>query len=216
MPSGPGPVLPPAQPDPALRGRDSGPWVTARDLRTAAVLIAGLAALGALLGVIWWWWSPPGPLGFVVAPHAVQPDEVETFAATDGRFAVLTGATGLITGTLLWLRRSSRGPVVPIAMALGGLAGALLTDAVGRALDNGTGTGPPNTVLSHLPLQVHQPGLWLFEPLLAVLVYGICAAFAAEDGLGRDRSVGVRDEAQHGGRDRDGAGALHEADLPAQ
>jgi hypothetical protein len=190
--------------------------MTARELRTGAVVVVALAVLGALLGVIWWWWSPPGPLGFVIAPHVVQPDEVETFAATDGRFAVLTGATGLVTGTLLWLRRSSRGPVIPAAMAVGGLAGALLADAVGRLLDGGTGVGAVNTLVRHLPLEVHQKGLWLLEPLLAVLVYGICAAFAPDDSLGLDRSVGVGDESQHRGRDGDRAGALHEADLPAQ
>lgn len=150
-----------------------------------AYLVLALAILGALLGVLWQWWSPPGGLGYVVAPHAIQPDETETFIAEDGRFAVIGISAGLVAGLGTWFFRSVRGPVMALALCLGGLLGSVLTGTVGHLLDGGHGNGKTNTLLPQLPLAVHMRGLWLLESAVALLVYGVCVSFAAEDDLGR-------------------------------
>jgi hypothetical protein len=187
-------------------------------LRAAAFFVLGLAVLGALLGVLWQRWSPPGPLGYVIAPHAVQPDETEAFVAADGRFAVICASTGLLAGVAAWLYKPTRGPVAAVALAVGGLLGAVLTDLVGHLLAGGTGDGDARTVLRHLPLAVHMHGLLVLEAAVAVLVYSLFVSFAAADDLGRgDRdSVGVGNEPQFLGGGRDAAGAFEQPDLPPQ
>jgi hypothetical protein len=177
-----------------------------------------MALTGALLGVIWQWWSPPSPLGFVLAPHAVQVDETEAWMAADGRFAVLCGAAGLVAGVAMWLYRAVRGPVIAAALAAGGLAGSALTELVGHLLVGGTDTGPTNTVLRHLPLSVHMHGLLVIESALAVLAYSLCAAFATDDDLGRPEPGSVRldEQPQYGRGYGDAAGALQQPYLPPQ
>lgn len=158
------------------------------DLAAGGYVVLALVVLGALLGVVWQWWSPPGPAGYVVAPHAVQPDETEAFIAGDGRFAVICAAAGLLAGVAAWTLRPTRGPITALALVTGGLFGSLLTDLVGHLLAGGTGDGRTNTVLRQLPLSLHMRGLLLLEATCAVLVYGLCASFAAEDDLGRPES----------------------------
>jgi hypothetical protein len=194
-------------------------WASREDVRTGVYVVLILAVLGALLGVLWQWWSPPGPLGYVVAPHAIQPDETEAFIAADGRFAVICASVGLLAGLVAWFRTSTRGPVMALALGIGGLLGSYITGLVGHALAGGTDTGKTNTLLQHLPLTVHMRGLYLLEATVAVLIYGVCASFAADDDLGRPdptSSVGVWDEMEHVGGNRDAAGALQQPYLPPQ
>ena len=210
----------------------------AAQLRTGAVIVLALAVIGVVLGLVWLWWSPARPIGFVIAPHAVQPDETEAFVAADGRFAALTAGVGLLAGVVVWCLRSVRGPVAALALAVGGLAGALLTETVGHAFGGGASSGKTQTVITHLPLSVHMTGLRVLEAAAAVVVYGLLVSFAASDDLGRpDRSrpdhsrldpsrpadegaappspgsVGLGGDPQHGWGHGDGAGALHEPDL---
>jgi hypothetical protein len=143
--------------------------------------------------------------------------------AADGRFLVLTGAVGLLAAVLAWLRVRHRGPLLLLALIVGGLGGAYLTRYVGYLTGGGNYTGKVNTIISHLPLSLHIPGLVFVEPALAALVYGVLVAFAADDGLGRPDpvrdslySVGPSDHPEHGWGDRDAAGALQERNFPAQ
>jgi hypothetical protein len=195
-PPGPGahPGVPPHFVNPGFSG--SGRWeptdaVPARrtsfraDLVTGAFVVAALAVLGAALGLLWQAWSPPGPLGLVVTPGAIQPDETEAFAAGDGRFAIIGIVVGLLAGALLWLRHSTRGPVAVLALAIGGLLGAGATALVGHLVRGGSTAGKAGTLLQHVPLTVHAHGLFVVEAAVAVLVYVVCAAFAERDDLGR-------------------------------
>jgi hypothetical protein len=205
--------------EPRRAARRRPRWAPREDLRTGVYVVLVLAVLGALLGVLWQWWSPPGPLGYVVAPHQIQPDETEAFIAGDGRFAVICAGAGLLAGLAAWFRTSTRGPVMALALGIGGLLGSYLTGVVGHALAGGTGNGKANTLLQHLPLTVHMRGLYLLEATVAVLVYGVCASFAADDDLGRPEpktSVGVWDEMEHVRGDRDAAGALQQPYFPPQ
>lgn len=155
------------------------------DLLTGAFVIAALLVLGAALGLLWQAWSPPGPLGLVVTPGAIQPDETEAFAAGDGRFAIIGIAVGLLAGALLWVRRSARGPVAVLSLSIGGLFGAGATALVGHLVRGGSTAGKAGTLLQHVPLTVHAHGLFVLEAAVAVLVYVVCAAFAERDDLGR-------------------------------
>jgi hypothetical protein len=176
---------PTAQPAPPTAGR-SMPWFSPRDLGPAAAVLVVLAAVGALLG-LWWQHISPRTKGFVYLPHAVIPDEKEAFVASDGRYLLMTGAVGIVVAVAAWLWRSTRGPAVGLALVVGGLLGALLTDFVGRLTGGGHDDGTVNAVIT-LPIRVHARGLLLIEPALAALVYSACALFAKRDDLGVDES----------------------------
>jgi hypothetical protein len=170
---------PPAQPAASV------PWFTSRDLGPAAVIMVGLAAVGALLGLLWQHISPRTQ-GFVyIPPHGIIPEENESLIATDGRFVLLTCAVGIIAAAAAWSRRSARGPAAALALTAGGLLGALLTDRVGHATGGGHDGGTLNQVIT-LSVQVHARGLLLLEPALALFVYAACALFARRDDLGAD------------------------------
>jgi hypothetical protein len=202
----------------------SQPAETSADLRSAAVIVIALAVLGALLGVAWSAWSGPQQRAFVIAPGKLYPyDEVETMAASDGRYLVLVGALGLFAGLFGWFRRpANRGPLIVLALIAGGLAGSALTELVGYLTGGGTFDGKAGSTIKHLPLSLHMHGLLLVESAVAALVYGLFVAFAMRDDLGRadpvrERlSVGARDHAQDGGGYGDGPGALQQSDLPPQ
>jgi hypothetical protein len=193
-----------------------------------AVTVVLMWVAGAVLGLLWQWWSPAGPAGFVVSPGQVQPDETEAFIAGDGRYAAIAIAVGIAAALILWFGRIGRGIPAVLALAVGGLGGAAATAAVGHAVrgDGSTyrcGSGA-SSCINHLALSVHAHGLWLVEAAAAVLVYGLCVAFAKEDDLGlpdpaREQptgSVGADVELQHSGRHRDRVGEAQERDLPPQ
>ncbi|SHG63025.1 Protein of unknown function [Jatrophihabitans endophyticus] len=156
----------------------------AADLRVAAVIVLALAVVGALLGLVWAAWSPPGPIA-LVRSAGLQPDETEAFVAGDGRYLVLSAVAGLLAGLLAWTRSRQRGPIVLLALAVGGLAGSLLLWAVGRLTGGGSTDGKVNTIVARLPLTLHAHGLLFLQAGVAVLVYGLLVAFAARDDLGR-------------------------------
>jgi hypothetical protein len=206
--------------------------VTARDerqvqLRAAALILLTLAAVGAALGVAWQAWSPPGPFGIIFG-DGTQPDETETFAAADGRFAIIVGAVGLLAGIGVWLVRRARGPYVVVALAAGGIAGPALTWLVGHLIRGEAHTfvcypaSGKAACTDHLPLTLHMAGLLFLEPAIAILVYGLLVAFAHHDDLGRPdptrerllvRAADQRDDTWGYG---DGARVPEQRDLPSQ
>jgi hypothetical protein len=158
-------------------------------LREGGLIVATLAVVGAVLGPVWELWSPAGPAG-IMLPAGIQADESEAWAAADGRFALITAVVGLIAGALAWYLprlRAVRGPWIALALAVGGIVGALLTDLVGWALRGGGKhySCGQFTCIDHLPLSVQMRGLWFLEAFAAVLVYGLFVAFAVKDDLGR-------------------------------
>jgi hypothetical protein len=211
-------------PEPAEPVRRTACAATLGDVRVAVVLTLVLAVVGAVLGLVWSVWSGPQQRAFVLAPGKLEPfDEVETMAGADARYLVLVAATGLLAAVLAWvLRAGNRGPLVTLALGVGGLAGAALTWWIGYLTGGGTYDGAAGTLIRHLPLTLHMHGLLFVEPALATLVYGLFVAFAVRDDLGRPDpvqqwvSVGAGHHAQDGGGDRDAAGPLQQGDLPPQ
>ncbi len=165
--------------------RQAGQWFARSDLRAAVAIVGGLAVAGAAIGLIWQAISPHTK-GFVyLQQHTIVPNPpTESLVASDGRFMLLTAAVALVVSLAAWLHRSSRGPVVAAALALGGLLGAGLTDVVGRATGGGVSSGTLNTEVT-LQVTVHARGLLLVEPALALFVYAICTLCAKRDDLGR-------------------------------
>jgi hypothetical protein len=193
-----------------------------------ALTVVIMWAAGAVLGLLWQWWSPAGPAGFVVSPGQIQPDETEAFIAGDGRYAAIAIAVGIAAALILWFGRIERGILAVLALAVGGLGGAAATAAVGHVVRGDGHTYPcgsgASSCINHLALSVHAHGLWLVEAAAAVLVYGLCVAFAKDDDLGvpdptREQltgSVGADVELQHSGRHGDRVGEAQERDLPPQ
>ena len=173
------PALPPyPDPDP------TAPRLSRREVVESLVLIVVMAAVGALLGVIWAHFAPDRPLGYVIKPGAIIPDETESFISTDARFAIYTGIVGIAFGIIAWTRRRARGPVMALAVVVGGLAGAVLTDVVGRALGGGKADGAANSVI-RLQLEVHAAQLLCIEGFFAVAVYATATLFSDQSDLGR-------------------------------
>jgi hypothetical protein len=200
------------------------------DHRYAAVLAGVLLVLGALLGLVWSAWSPPGPRALVLSPGVFVPDETESFVAGDGRFLAIATIVGLLAGIVAWRRVVDRGPVVLLALAVGGTAGSVLMALVGHLTGGGTFAGKTNSLIDQLPLSLHMHGLLFVEPAVACLLYGLCVAFTVPDDLGRpdpvrDRvrprpeapmSVGAGAHPQDGWRYGDAAGLPQQGDLPPQ
>jgi hypothetical protein len=216
------PANPPAAPPERRRAAGDG---VRDDLRFAAKVAGILVGLGAVLGLVWAFWSPPGPRALVLARGVLEPDETESFIAGDGRYLVITAVVGLIAALLAWRRVRNRGPLVLLALGVGGLIGSLLTELVGHLAGGGTFNGAPNTIINALPLSLHMQGLLFVEAAVATLVYGLFVAFAARDDLGRrdpvrdsfaTASVRAGDQPQDGWGYGDAPGALQQSNLPPQ
>jgi hypothetical protein len=196
--------------------------------RPAAVVALAMVVVGVVLGLIWSAWSPPGPRGGILKA-GIQADETESFVAGDGRFALLTGAVGVLAGVAAWYLRRQRGSLMALALGLGGLGGSLVADGLGHLVRGsgntyacGTETG---RCVEHLPLWVQMHGLLFLQAALAVLVYSLFVAFAVDDDLGRpdpvrearrNGSVGAQGGVQYAGSDGYGPGPADEDHFPPQ
>lgn len=195
------------------------------DVRPAVSIVIATAVIGALLGLVWAAWSPPGPQARILPAGRLQ-DETEGWVAADGRFLVLGVVAGLVVALAAWRRVSSRGPVLLGALAVGGVAGSALMWLVGRLTGGGSDTGVSSGhaagYIAQQRISLHTPGLLFVQAGVAVLVYGVLAAFAGPDDLGRPDPardaalVGAGPHAQYGGGYGDAPGALQQGDLPSQ
>jgi hypothetical protein len=192
------------------------------ELRLAGVVLGTLWVVGALLGLLWAALSPTQPPGRIY-PTGILTTESEQWAATDGRYVIITAIVGLVAAIAAWLLRSARGPVLALALGAGTLGGAQLTWLIGRAWRGGPSSGKVGALLHHLPLEVHMRGLYFVEAAVAMLVYGLCVAFAPDDDLGRPddlrrraSSVRIGRQPQPAGGYGDGAGPLQQDGFAAQ
>ena len=165
---------------------------TRREVVTAASFVVALAGVGALLALLWVQLAPR--LAFrVVQPGRALPvvPEGEEYVAADGRFVLLTLGVGALAGLVGWLLRSSRGPLVLAALAAGGLLGAVVTWRLGLWLEPGYSSQDLQEAgrIVYLPLELGALAALVVEPIAAVLVYLLCAAFSARHDLGRDAGL---------------------------
>lgn len=172
---------------PTVKRSRREPWVDRTDVYAGAWIVAALVVAAIPLGLIWQAVSPRSA-GLVIQSGAIVPGETEAFIGTDGWFALLTGIVGLIAAVVVWTRRSWRGPAAVVALALGGVVGAMVTSLVGHLAGGGQSTGKAGALIT-LPVSLHATGLLCLEAAAAVLVYGLLVAFTTRDDLGRTESA---------------------------
>lgn len=178
-----------AAPHEVSNGQD-GPGMKT-ELREAAVITAGVALTGALLGLLWVWLAPKVPLvGDVVQGNWVvyfKDTEGEQAIGVDGTFTLLALAFGAVSAVAVFAWRRRGGVPLVVALALGGLLGSLLAWRVGVWL------GPDSDVLAHAraagkgvtfsaPLKLGAKGALLAWSLAGLLVHlGLTALFGPRD-----------------------------------
>ena len=167
------PVWPPARPE----------WLT------ALVAVAVLVAVGAAVAPLWVHLAPR--LAFRVdRPGRALPvvPEAEEYVAADGRFVLITLVVGVLAAAGCWLVRRSRGPLVLLALAAGGLLGAVITWRLGLRI--GTGYQPADLrqvgKVVYQPLTLRAKSALVVEPVAAVLAYLLAVGFSARNDLGQD------------------------------
>jgi hypothetical protein len=158
---------------------------------TAAAVIGSLAIVGAALAPLWVHLAPR--LAFRVdQPGRALPvvPEAEEYIGADGRFVFLTLVVGVVAGLVCWLVRRSRGPLVLLALAAGGLLGAAITWWLGMRI--GTGYQPADLQqvgkIIYQPLTLRAKSALVVEPVAAVVVYLLGVGFTPRNDLGRQRA----------------------------
>ena len=158
---------------------------------TAAVVVGALAVIGAALAPLWVHLAPR--LAFRVdQPGRALPvvPEAEEYIGADGRFVVITLIVGVVAGFACWLVRRSRGPLVLLALAAGGLLGAVITWRLGLRI--GTGYQPADLQqvgkIIYQPLALRAKSALVVEPIAAVVVYLLGVGFTARNDLGQERA----------------------------
>lgn len=162
-----------------------------REWTTALGVILALVAAGAAIAPLWVHLAPR--LAFRVdQPGRALPvvPEAEEYVAADGRFVFLTLALGILAALGCWLVRRSRGPLIMVALAAGGLLGAIVTWRLGLRL--GTGYRPADLQVVgkvlYQPLTLRARAALVVEPVAAVIVYLLAVGFSARNDLGRDEA----------------------------
>jgi hypothetical protein len=163
-----------------------------REWTTALTTIAALAILGAAVAPLWVHLAPR--LAFRVdQPGRALPvvPEAEEYIAADGRFVIITLMIGVLAGLGCWLLRRSRGPLIMVALAAGGLLGAVVTWRLGMRI--GTGYRPEDLQVVgkvlYQPLTLRARAALVVEPTAAVVCYLLAVGFSARNDLGRDEEL---------------------------
>ncbi|MGA8112862.1 MAG: hypothetical protein WCA46_04270 [Actinocatenispora sp.] len=153
-------------------------------LVATAVVIAGL---GAPLGLLWSALSARAAM-VMTSDGALYNPETEAFASADGRFTLLTAAAGFLVAVLAWLvLRRYRGPLMLLAVGLGGAGSAWLASWVGA----GVGHDDYDYLLGHaaagwrfpIPLELGTKGALAVQALVTILVYTVVAGCSRFPGL---------------------------------
>ncbi|SEF52400.1 hypothetical protein SAMN04489712_101304 [Thermomonospora echinospora] len=173
-----------------------------RGLRIWAVTTVLLAVLGPPAGLLWAAIAPPVRY-LMLDGHLVLADpETQALIAGDGRYALVTGAAGVLCGVLAYLA-GGRDNDVPLLLGLGtgGTAAALLAWWTGHRVGQGGFEEAVRAAAGRAvesPADLHAVGVVVSWPLLAVAVYGVLEAVLArlaprdrgQDGAGEPDEVG--------------------------
>src|SRR5207244_2273057 len=165
------------------------PWRPTRtDLARLLVVLAALAAVAGIVALVWLQLAPR--LGFrITSPGKGEPvgPEREQFVAADGWFALLTLGVGVLAGIAVWLVRTFRGPVAVLALAVGGLLGAIVAWRLGLFI----APAPTGAELRQVgrvvypALRLRAISALVVEPIGAVGSYMLLAGCTARADLGR-------------------------------
>jgi hypothetical protein len=169
------------------------PWVKIKaDLLPAVSVLSTAGVLGVPLGWLWSRMAPPQRVRVVSTAPGDQPIplELESWHRFDDLaiYGLLTLGLGIVIGSVVWLLRERRGPVVLLAAAGGAALAAWLGTQLGSLFANGhykiTDTPALGAVLDQAPV-LESSWVLLAAPLGTVLVYGLLAAWNGHDDLGR-------------------------------
>lgn len=166
--------------------------MTARrtSLVQGVLVVAVLAAVGALAGLVWQWaWTPP--MGIVVDHQWVPLDAIELaqeYSAT-GWYVVVGVVAGLISGVVVSLLLD-RVPLVTLAaLVVGAALGAWLMSVVGTAV----GPADPDVLArtaadgKHLPMALAVTGKSPYAAIPVGAVLGLILVFVGVSGRRRHR-----------------------------
>ncbi|MCQ6556079.1 ABC transporter permease [Streptomyces sp. C10-9-1] len=158
-----------------------------RDLRDAAVVLAGVTVLGVVLGLLWLWLAPRVPLVSDGEAVFLRNTESEEAVGADGMFALLAAGLGVLSAAAVFLFRRRGGIALVLALALGGLLASLLGWGVGVWLGPGTDVAERarqvgEGVTFDAYLQLRAKGALLAWPLAAMVAHlGLTALFGPDD-----------------------------------
>jgi hypothetical protein len=188
---------------PTALAAELGPSAKAKSL-TALAVAAVIAVLGLLMGWIWSAFAPwlPGVVEsdglFLQQPYGEQRAGQETW------FILLSIGAGILFGIIAWVAlRRFRGPLMVVALAVGGIAGGWIAwrfgHNIGRghALAEARGGKIGQVVLIPPDLRIKQAGniaLWhgwlpylsgvlLYLAIAAIVTYLLIASFTASPSL---------------------------------
>ncbi|BAW05794.1 conserved hypothetical protein [Nocardia seriolae] len=157
-------------------------------MRAAAVVVAALAAVSALAGVVWAVLAPAEQL-LVVEPDrgtALTGESMHRFDAL-AIFVLIGIVVGVVTTAAVWRWRRVRGPILLSGILLGSLAGAFLTKIVGEAVAAQLHTRPKHpavhTIVEFAPAVEGWAAL-IAQPLAAAVVVLLLTALSTSDDLG--------------------------------
>lgn len=174
--------------------------------RAVLIVIAALAVVGVLLGVLWAFLAPP--VHGVVAltrsgdrVHAYLGGEADHFFTSAFMFVGLLVVMAVVAAVALWQWTAHRGPVLVAALAVGCAVATAVAAGIGAALAHwrfgsldvaGAPVTPEHRVhyvmeaasvfFGHTPLQI--AGTFLFPAAMAAMVYALIAVSTVRDDLG--------------------------------
>ncbi|MEU0987069.1 DUF2567 domain-containing protein [Streptomyces sp. NPDC005953] len=164
--------------------QDSGPHEAAvlrDDIRDAVIVLFAVAVLGIGLGLLWLALAPHVPLISDGKAVFLRDSEGEEAVGADGTFALLGLAFGAVSAAGVFVFRRRGGIALVVALAIGGLLGALVAWGVG------TWFGPTEDVVAHAkavgagvvfdaPLELNAKGALLAWPVAAMMVHLLLTA----------------------------------------
>ncbi|MBP2452580.1 hypothetical protein JOF57_002493 [Mycolicibacterium lutetiense] len=174
--------------------------------RAVLIVIAALAAAGAVIGALWAWLAPQ--IHGVVAltrsgdrVHAYLGGESDHFFTSAFMLVGMLVVLAVVAAVALWQWTAHRGPVLVAALSIGCAVAAVVAAGVGAALAHlrfgsvdvaGAPVTPEHRVhyvveaasvfFGHSPLQV--AGTIMFPAAMAALVYALIAVSTVRDDLG--------------------------------
>jgi len=174
--------------------------------RAAAITVAGITAVGALVGALWAWLAPSihGVVALTKRGERVKGylgNESDHFFIAAFLIVGMLGALAVVAAVLLWQWRAHRGPVMVAALSIGAMAAAGVAAGVGAVLVRwrygaidiaGAPVSPehrvhyvieaPAVFFGHSPLQI--AATILLPAAAAALVYALMAVSTQRDDLG--------------------------------
>jgi hypothetical protein len=184
-------------------------------VRVGVFLLWVNVVTGVAIGLLWAAWAQSAP-AVLYKPDGqsktfIIPFESEAQIASDGRFAVLSAAAGVLIALLAWQFKLAREWKTPIVLAVGGIGSALIASLVGRLLVPGSHHNVVNTQITP-SLQLHGVAWLSVQALIAVLLFTVIAGLSNDKDFiapvlveAETASGDATAAAEAGGADGDGA-----------